>query len=311
VKHLVSIGLALATLAGCITYTVDEGWFFKPTPIPQKATMESELKLDREERLTQPGAFSASISKVFPNFQDRIPARLTHAFVSLGGERIAITRVAGANGAQDEPLIVNCGGQSGSRRNIGDYWATKLLPWGEALLIDFPGYGDSTGQPTLAALLAFQKDLPAFIDSLAPDRPLIVWGHSLGGPVCAAIAGASRQVDAVVLETTAPNFTDIMQATKPWFTPPGVQLELAEGLKTYDVALALADFDGPIMVLAAGKDQTFPLALERAVADKLKSQQHTVLYLEIASSDHMNSAMNTRFVTDAAAFFADISNTRR
>jgi dienelactone hydrolase len=303
---------AAAPLAhgGCITYSVDEGWFFTPEPVATKAETEGELKLDREERLTAKGEFSESIAKVFPNFPERVPARITHFFTPLGGERIAMTRVAGANGSEDEPLIAYCGGQSGSRRNIGDYWATKLLPWGEALLIDMPGYGDSTGKPDIASLLAFQRDLPDYLDSLAAKRPLVFWGHSLGGPVCAALAGASRQVDAVILETTAPNLEEMMQAKKPWFTPPGVQLELGKGLETYDIPVALKSFKGPIMVLAAGRDQTFPVKLEREVADKLKSQGHTVLYLEYTSADHMNSAMNGRFVSDAAPFFADIRDIR-
>lgn len=307
-------GLVLAgafLLNGCITYAVDESWFFKPEPIEHKATRESELVLDRQERLTQRGEFSDNIARVFPNFPDRIPARITHFFVPLGGERIAMTRVAGANGSEDEPLIVYCGGQSGTRRNIGDYWATKLLPWGEALLIDMPGYGDSTGQPSIASLLAFQKDLPAYLDALGANRPMVFWGHSLGGPVCAALASASRQVDAVILETTASNLDDVMQAKKPWFTPPGLQLELAKGLETYDIPAALANFHGPIMVLAAGKDDTFPVKLERSVADKLRGQGHTVLFLEYASADHMNSAMNGRFVVDASGFFADLRDIRQ
>ncbi len=310
-KRQVGIGLAaILLLGGCITYSVDEGWFFKPVPIETKATTESELKLDREERLTAKGQFSESISKVFPNFQDRIPATITHFFVLLGGERIAMTRVAGANSSPEEPLIAYCGGRSGSRRNSGDYWATKLLPWGEALLIDMPGYGDSTGKPDIPSLQAFQRDVPGYLDSLAANRPLVIWGHSLGGPVCAALAGASREVDALVLETTTTNLTEMMQAGKPWFTPPGLQLELGKGLDAYDIPLALKEFRGPILVLAAGKDQTFPVKVEREVSETLKGQGHNVLYLEYASADHMNSAMNGRFVADAAGFFADIRNSR-
>ncbi len=46
----------------------------------------------------------------------------------------------------------------------------------------------------------------------------------------------------------APSFADIMDVRKPWFTPPTIQLELVEGLKTYDVPAALVGFSGPIMV---------------------------------------------------------------
>lgn len=297
-------------LGGCVSWSVDESWFFKPVVRAQKAMTVADLKLDAEERLTQRGAFSADFSRIFPNFADRVPARISHDFVKLAGERIAITRVAGANGSGDEPLIVHCGGESGDRRSHGTVYAGKILPWGEALLMDYPGYGDSSGQPTIGAMLAFQAGMASYLDGIAGSRPLILWGHSLGGPVCAAIAGQSRQVDAVILEAAAPNFSEVMDARKPWFTPPTLQLELAEGLKSYDVAAALDDFSGPIMVLGAGRDDISPVVLARSLAAKLRRQGLAVTYLEYAAADHMNSALNGFFVRDALGFFANVSNSR-
>jgi len=302
--------MSVFLLAGCISWSVDESWFFKPVSRSQKATTVADLKLDAEERLTRRGPFSVDFGRIFPNFPDRIPARISHDFIDLGGERIAITRVAGFNGADDEPLIVHCGGETGDRRSHGTVYAGKILPWGEALLMDYPGYGDSGGQPTISAMLQFQTSVAAYIDGLANSRTLILWGHSLGGPVCASIASQSRQVDAVILETTAPNFSEVMDARKPWFTPPTLQLELTEGLKSYDVATALAEFSGPILVLGAGRDEVFPVALARCVAARLQQQGLAVTYLEYAAADHMNAALNGYFVRDAAGFFANLTNSR-
>lgn len=299
-----------ALLGGCISYTVDEGWFFRPRPVEAKAATPAEMKLDNEEYLKTPGSFSRDFGRVFPNFVDRIPARITHDFVTIGDQRIAVTRVAGANASADEPLLVACMGQTGDRRNSGLIYAAKLLPWGEALLIDYPGYGDSSGEPKIETMLAFQKNLPAYLDGLAANRPLILWGHSLGGPVCASVAAASRQADAVVLETTVPTFDDMMDVRKPWFTPPNFRLELATGLETYDIPATLAAFDGPILVVGAGKDQAFPVALEREVAEKLKQKGRAVTYVEYEAADHMNAALNGHFVRDAAAFFADVTDSR-
>lgn len=310
-KRGVGISVLVAPLlGGCISWSVDESWFFKPQARTEKATTVAELKLDDESRLMAPGPFTRDFGRVFPNLPDRIPAKITHDFVPLGGERIAITRIAGANGSVDEPLIVHCSGQSGDRRSHGTIYAAKLLPWGEALLVDYPGYGDSTGQANTTTMLAFQKDFAAYIDAAAANRPLILWGHSLGGPVCAAIASESRQADAVILETTGPSFAAIMEANKPWFTPPLLQLELTEGLKGYDIPSALKGFSGPVIVTAAGRDQTFSLELQRSVADRLKAEGLAVTYLEYGSADHMNSALNGYFVRDAAGFFANVTNSR-
>ncbi len=310
-KRGVGISVLVAPLlGGCLSWSVDESWFFQPQPRSEKATTVGELKLDDESRLATHGPFTRDFGRVFPNLSDRIPAKIAHDFVSLGGERIAITRIAGANGSADEPLIVHCSGQSGDRRSHGTIYAAKLLPWGEAMLVDYPGYGDSTGQATTPAMLAFQNDFAAYLDAAAASRPLILWGHSLGGPVCAAIASESRQADAVILETTGPSFAAIMDVRKPWFTPPMLQLELTEGLKGYDIPAALKGFTGPILVTAAGRDATFPLALEKSVADQLKAEGLAVTYLEYEAADHMNTALNGFFVRDASGFFANVTNSR-
>jgi hypothetical protein len=310
-KRWVGVGVLVAPLlGGCLSWSVDESWFFKPQERAEKAATAAELKLDAEDRLIAAGSFSRDFGRIFPNLSERMPAKITHDFVSLGGERIAITRAAGANGSADEPLIVHCSGQSGDRRSHGTIYVGKLLPWGEAMLVDYPGYGDSSGQATTQAMLGFQKGLASYLDELAANRPLILWGHSLGGPICAAVAATSRQADAVILETTGPSFAAIMAAKKPWFTPPLLQLELTEGLKAYDIPSALAGFSGPVMVLAAGRDTTFPLELERSVADELKAEGLAVTYLEYEVADHMNSALNGYFVRDAASFFANVTNSR-
>lgn len=299
-----------AVLLGACAYSVDEGWFFKPQPVSNKASSIEELGLDNEERLTQPGKYSTDMARISPNLSQRLPATVSHDFISLGGQRIAVSRVTAANPTEGEPLIVMCSGQSGSRRSMGWYHATKALPWGEALLVDYPGYGDSAGAPTIEAMLAFQKDFAAYLDAEVSNRPLVLWGHSLGGPICAAIARDSRQADAVVLETTAPSFDAMMLARKPWFTPPGLKLQLADGLKTFDVGAALANFDGPVLVLAAGSDKTFPLSLERSVAERLKTSPASLTYLEYRRADHMNAALNSQFAKDAAAFFAGVADRR-
>ncbi|MEZ6028118.1 MAG: alpha/beta hydrolase [Hyphomonadaceae bacterium] len=309
-KTWLALGFALVTLGGCISYTVDEGWFFRPRAIADKAMRAEDMKLNGEENLLAPGKFSEDFGRIFPNFAKRIPAQLTHNFVDIGGQRIAVTHVAGANAAPGESLIVACMGQTGDRRNSGLIYAAKLLPWGEALLIDYPGYGDSGGQPDLASFSGFQKSLPAFLDKAAKDRPLILWGHSLGGPVCSAIAAGSREADAIVLETTVPSFNEMMDARKPWFTPPTFDLQLKEGLEVYDIPTALAGFSGPVLVIGAGADSVLPVAQQRILAARLKAEGLAVTYVETEQSEHLNAALNTVFVEKAAPFFAGVADAR-
>jgi pimeloyl-ACP methyl ester carboxylesterase len=309
-KLLLASALAVLLLAGCITYPVDEGWFFRPRDIASKAATAADMNINGEENLRAPGKFSENFSRVFPGFATRIPAKVTHGFVQLSDLRIATTRIAGADAIPTEPLIVACMGQTGDRINSGLNYIAKLLPWGEVLLVDYPGYGDSTGEPRLDAFSKFQSEFPAYIDGQAAGRPLIFWGHSLGGPVCSAMAAKSREVDAVVLEATVPTFTDLMDARKPWFTPPTFDLQLVDGLKVYDIPAALSGFSGPILVIGAGKDSVLPVEKQRVLSERLRAGGLAVTYIEIEHSEHLNAALNTIFAGEAAPFFAGIADNR-
>lgn len=309
-KLILAPALAVTLLAGCISYPVDEGWFFRPRDIAVKATTPADMKINGEENLRAPGRFSEEFSRVFPGFAARIPARVTHDFVELSDLRIATTRIAGANTVPTEPLIVACMGQTGDRINSGLTYTAKLLPWGEVLLVDYPGYGDSTGDPRIEAFHRFHNEFAAYIDGQAAGRPLIFWGHSLGGPVCSAMAARSREVDAVVLEATVATFTDLMDARKPWFTPPTFDLQLVDGLEVYDIPAALSGFSGHVLVIGAGKDSVLPIERQRAMSEKLKAGGLAVTYLEIERADHLNSALNTIFVGEATPFFAAVTDAR-
>lgn len=308
-KAIVGIAaLGVMLLGGC-AYTVGDGWFFKPQPLPSKARAGGGLKMDREERLAASGTGVTLANGYMPTLAARLPANVTHQVVDIGSQRIAVTRIKAANAMDGEPLIVACMGQSGTRFTSGEYYAEKLLPWGEVLLVDYPGYGDSSGKPTIDEMMLFQQNFPAYVDGLAKGRPLVMWGHSLGGPVCAALAGASKQADAVVLETTGRTFEDIMGVGKPWFTPPFVKLELDDKLKTYDIAGSLAHFNGPVMVINAGKDQRLP-GLAEPLARALKDEGLHVAYIDVPQADHMNAAMNSQFAKEAWPFFQALADTR-
>ncbi|HEX5005669.1 MAG TPA: alpha/beta hydrolase, partial [Hyphomonadaceae bacterium] len=286
-------------------FPVDESYFFKPVPVAQKATDPSQMRLADEERIADPAKLNRALIDVFPNLAERLPAKVTHQFVEIAGQRIALTRVKAANGGETEPLLVFCAGQSGGRTTRGALYAAKLLTWGEAIVFDYPGYGDSTGEPTLEAMTAFEKAFPAWLDAQAKNRPLILWGHSMGGLICPQIAAGSREVDALVLETTAPNAADLAETRKPWFAP--VTLKLKEGL-VYDTPAALAGFKGPVLVLGAGKDTVIPVRLARSLYEQLKANGVDVTYLEYSNTHHQNTALNHTFAKDGAAFFAKVSD---
>jgi pimeloyl-ACP methyl ester carboxylesterase len=299
--------LACVVLGGC-AYGIDEHYFFIPKPAAQRAADPSEMRIIDQERITGPFASDQYLDGRPPILAGRLPATLTHDLKSFGGGRTAITLAKAANGPANEPLIVFCGGNAWDRINRGAAYLDKLLPWGEVLLFDYPGYGDSTGLPYASSFDAVFKDMAPWLDGLGRDRPLVLWGHSIGGLVCSRLASQSREVDALVLETTAKS-PDRIAKDKTWAIPV-VDVQVRGDWKDFDAPKMLAGFSGPILVVGAGKDRTLPAPLARELAATLEGEGLKVTYREYAKAGHLNATLNSDFAKDALVFFQSLSDLR-
>ena len=217
---------------------------------------------------------------------------LRHERLDLGGQRIALSSL-GAPG--EGPLIVSCFGNASDRRVNGIDYLRKLQPHGEAVVWDYPGYADSTGVAEVEVFDAVIADLMPVLAERAGDRPLVLWGHSLGGFVCAQMTARSDAVDALVLETTAPN---VRQVAREWL-PVGMGrlIPIAGALKRYDTPAALADFDGPVLILGAGRDRVLPVSLSRQLAEALPRAR----YLELPEATHYSAGFDPRAQAAVAA----------
>ena len=268
----VCLAAVTAVLTGC-SLQIGEDDVFRPPSLPVRA----DLGLRFEDELHRD--FNADV---------------THTRQGFGGIDLALTRVTPTTATARTPLIVSCSGNASDRYSTGTNYAAKLLPFGEALLWDYPGYGDSGGRATVAQVEQVADEFVEWIAGEAADRPLIFWGHSLGGFICADLASRTEATDAVILETTARNIDEIAKAWRPWWAP--VRFRPVDGLERFDTADALAEFDGPILVIGAGRDQVLPVELHRSLARALKAP--LVSYVESETANHA-SAGYSEVTTDA------------
>ncbi|MEM7728897.1 MAG: alpha/beta fold hydrolase [Pseudomonadota bacterium] len=217
-----------------------------------------------------------------------------HDRIAFGGLDIALTTV----GPSEGPLIVSCFGNASDRYEQGADYAAKILPFGQVLLWDYPGYGDSGGKPGADALERVVGDFVPWIEAQAGSRPIVYWGHSLGGFVCANLAARTRKVAAVVLETTAPS---VGAVARTW-TPSGLPLRVTydAALSRFDIPDALAGVDAPVLILGAGRDRVLPVSLSRELADALPR----ATYLELPEATHFSAGFDPRAQAAVAALLA-------
>ena len=207
---------------------------------------------------------------------------IRHERLDLSGQRVAASWV----GADEGPLIISCFGNASDRYQHGVDYASKIIPHGQALLWDYPGYGDSTGQARVAPVEAAARDLTRWIGENIKDRPIIFWGHSLGGFVCSNMAAQAKRVDAVILETTAPGIEAVAKAWTPGALPLRVTFD--EALMRYDIPAALKSVDAPVLIIGAGRDRVLPVELSGQLSDALPE----ATYLELPQATHFSAGFD-------------------
>lgn len=258
--------LAAFSVAGCIQLTVDESSVFAPQEPLYRAETQEALRLNQQDRL--------------------LPATIEHGYLPYGeGLRLAWTRVS--REGEDRPLVVHCGGNASDRYRNGAYYAFKVIDRADVLLFDYPGYGDSSGQATTADFEAAREALSNFAAAQAGEQDLVFWGHSLGGFVCAALAEETPGTDGMVFEASARNAEEVAASWKPWYLP-FVRINIAPGLGAYDNAEALSGFEGPVLVMAAGRDDTLKPRLSRKLVEALEAEGLRPEFVIFKKAGHTN-----------------------
>ncbi|XP_058241944.1 monoacylglycerol lipase ABHD12-like isoform X3 [Hemibagrus wyckioides] len=104
------------------------------------------------------------------------------------------------------PVFIYFHGNTGSRaapHRVGVANVLSSLGY-HAVVMDYRGFGDSTGEPTQPGLITDALYLYQWVRARSKDSPVILWGHSLGTAVSTGISVILQEqgnpVDAVILE---------------------------------------------------------------------------------------------------------------
>ena len=132
------------------------------------------------------------------------------------------------------------------------------------MVFDYRGYGRSSGVPTVSTLAA---DALRLYDHASARYPggVIVHGQSLGSFMAAHVARHRPAARAVVLEATAANVQDWVDANVPWYLKLVTKVEVDGELRGIDNLAAAVAYRGASLVLAGGADRITPARLGRRV----------------------------------------------
>jgi fermentation-respiration switch protein FrsA (DUF1100 family) len=164
----------------------------------------------------------------------------------------------GASGA-----VLCCHGNAGNLSYMGPVLADLRRGLGESVLVvDYPGYGRSTGRPSEAGCYAAADaayDWLTGTKQVAPER-VVLYGESLGGGVVVDVA-SRRPHRALVLVSTFTSLPDVGRHHLPWLPVRWV-------IRTrFDSAAKIGRCHSPVFVAHGTADGLVPLAMGRRLFD--------------------------------------------
>ena len=168
------------------------------------------------------------------------------------------------------------------------------LPEHSLYLVNYRGYGGSTGRPSEAALLA---DALAVHDHVRARHPRTsVMGRSLGSGIAVYLA-SERPTDRLVLVTP---FDSLVNVARAHFRLLPVGLLLRD---RYESSGHATGVDSPVLVVIAEHDEIIPRARSEALVQAFPAEQVRVAL--IPGAQHNSLDASPEYLASVRAFLAD------
>lgn len=197
-------------------------------------------------------------------------------WISSQGERIKVWAVA----RPGPKALLYFGGNADDAAAHVDLFAAAL-PEHSLYLVNYRGYGGSSGRPSERALVA---DALAVYDHVRASHPEVaVVGRSLGSGVAVQLAGR-RAVSALVLVTP---FDSLVNLARTYFGWLPVGLLLKDRFASTDGASRVS---APVLVVIAGADEIVPRERSNALASAFAPGQVQVVVVPGAGHNTLDQS---------------------
>jgi len=187
----------------------------------------------------------------FPTPVSEAPGART-LWVESQGERIKVWTVP----RRGERALLYFGGNAEDvASDVGEF--ARAFPDRSLYLVNYRGYGGSSGLPSEAGLVA--DALAVFDHVQAQHSSVAVVGRSLGSGVAVQLA-AARPVERLVLVTPYDSLVNVARGYFRWL-PVGLLMR-----DRYESARRASKVSVPVLLVIAGEDEIIPRARSEALA---------------------------------------------
>lgn len=148
------------------------------------------------------------------------------------------------------------------------------------LLIDYPGYGKSSGSPSEAGLYSSGRAaLSQLVEEGVDESSIVVFGKSLGGPVATEVA-KGRSVRGVILESTFRSIPDVSRKLLPML-PMGAMLNS----ELFESAARMKEITAPVLVVHGTFDELIPVSEGKALHEMANKPKELYLVENAGHND--------------------------
>ncbi len=162
------------------------------------------------------------------------------------------------------------------------------------LLIDYRGYGLSSGDPSVNGVQEDARAAFRFVtsDEVPQTDKIFIHGHSMGSFLSAMLT-EENSIDGYILESPV---TDVERWSKrliPWIMRPFVRFEIDEDVKAQSNTDKVASITTPLLIMSGTEDDVTPIRMAEELYEKSASTQKKLV--KISGGEHNNLATTTLF----------------
>ena len=161
----------------------------------------------------------------------------------------------------------------------------RLFPDRTVYLLSYRGYGASEGKPDQTALFGDALALYDQVSAKHPQAPIAVIGRSLGSGVASYVA-SQRPVERLALVTPFDSLAAVGQSQYPAFPVRWLMRD------RYESTHYLPHYQGPLLVLRAGRDEVIPPTNTDKLLAALESKPKVI---DFPQADHNDISDDPRY----------------
>ena len=149
------------------------------------------------------------------------------------------------------------------------------------LALDYRGFGRSTDvAPTEANAYEDAEAAWDYLSKVAPGRPRLIVGHSLGGAIAVELARKHPEARGLVLEATLTSVQDMVEQSAWGFLPVGLILT-----QKFDALSKIGEVKMPVMVAHGTRDSIVPIQMGERLYEAAPAPKR---FVKVEGAGHHN-----------------------